>query len=380
MKRIAYLLMLMLIVGAATAMPKQKIAVVVSGDSESGVRLIIGKKMVAAILSGQTYEAKDHTDDFTEVLPGLIAKDAQVSEVSVRQISKLGQIVDAQMVAMVNVRRILGSLFIVTQLIDVEHASVVGDGSWHGESKTVVELEHVANELIAYLMLCLPQMKLVDGGSFWMGCTAEQGLECYRDEKPAHFVTVDKFYMSKYEVTQAMWHSIMGGMPPSTFKGDSLPVEKVALVDVNEFLDRLNKRTGKHYRLPTEAEWEFAARGGVESKGYRFSGSNNVDEVAWYLDNSDNRTHPIGTKMPNELGLYDLCGNVWEWCSDGWSSYPEVAQLNPTGPTDSKTYVVRGGGWNVSARYMRLSYRNNEKPDSRNYNLGFRLVLPAIEH
>jgi formylglycine-generating enzyme required for sulfatase activity len=366
----------MLVGGVANAAPQQKIAVVVGGDSESGVKQALCQKMIAAVLASKRYSAADHTADFTEVFPTLLAKDGQAAEVSVRQISKLGAIVEADMVAVVNVRRILGALFIVTQLINVEHASVVGDDSWHGEPKTEAELELVAQQLVSYLMLCLPQMVLVEGGMFTMGCTEEQGQDCYRDEKPSHLVTVDSFYMSKYEVTQAMWRSIMGGLLPSMFKGDSLPVEQVSLRDVNEFLARLNKRTGKRYRLPTEAEWEFAARGGAASKGFRFSGSNTVDDVAWYLGNSGNRTRPVGTKQANELGLYDLCGNVWEWCSDGWSAYPDTEQQNPTGDSSSKTYVVRGGAWNVNLRYMRVSYRNDESPDTHNQNLGFRLVLP----
>jgi formylglycine-generating enzyme required for sulfatase activity len=377
MKKLAFLLVLMLVLGVANAVPKQKIAVVVGGDSESGVKQVLCKEIVAAVLASERYNATDHTADFTEVFPTLLATDGQAAEVSVRQMSKLGAIVEADMVAVVNVRRILGALFVVTQLINVEHSSVIGSDSWHGEPKTEAELGVLAQQLVSYLMLCLPQMVLVEGGSYMMGCTDEQGQDCYRDEKPSHAVTVDSFYMSKHEVTQAMWHSIMGGVQPSKFQGDSLPVEQVSLRDVNEFLDRLNKRTGRRYRLPTEAEWEFAARGGIASKEYRFSGSNVVDDVAWYLGNSGNRTRAVGSRRPNELGIYDLCGNVWEWCSDSWAAYPSAEQQEPAVASGSKTYVVRGGAWNIGTRYMRVSYRNHESPDTRKENIGFRLVLPV---
>jgi len=222
------------------------------------------------------------------------------------------------------------------------------------------------------------EMVYVKGGTFTMGCTGEQGGDCDDNEKPAHSVTVSSYYIGKYEVTQAQWEEIMGSNP-SYYKGDNLPVESVSWYDIQEFIEKLNAKTGKNYRLPTEAEREFAARGGKQSKGYQYSGSNSLDSVAWYDDNSGGKTHPVGSKSPNELGIYDMSGNVWEWCSDWYSSYSSSSQTNPKGPQSGSDRVLRGGGWSYNARYCRVSGRNSVSP-SYSYNdgddgYGFRLVL-----
>ena len=217
-------------------------------------------------------------------------------------------------------------------------------------------------------------MVYVKGGTFTMGATAEQGSDVNDIEKPTHSVTLSDFYIGKYEVTQAQWKAIMG-TTPSYFKGDNLPVEQVSWNDIQEFIQKLNAQTGKKFRLPTEAEWEYAARGGNKSKGYKYSGSNNIDEVAWYYDNSSNTTHPVGQKTPNELGIYDMSGNVWEWCQDWYGDYSSEAQTNPTGPSSGSNRVLRGGSWFNGARSCRVSYRYGGTPDRRSYDLGFRLVL-----
>lgn len=217
------------------------------------------------------------------------------------------------------------------------------------------------------------EMVLVQGGTFTMGCTSEQGSDCDRDESPSHRVTVSSFYMSKYEITQKQWVEIMGSNP-SYFEGDNLPVELVSWDDVQEFIRKLNAKTGKQYRLPTEAEWEYAARGGTKSKGYKYSGSNTLSNVAWFYANSGNTTHPVGSKMPNELGLYDMSGNVWEWCGDWSGEYGSSAQTNPTGPSSGSYRVLRGGSWYDNAGDCRVSSRCNYSPDYRDYIMGFRLV------
>ena len=217
------------------------------------------------------------------------------------------------------------------------------------------------------------EMVYVKGGTFTMGATAEQGSDAYSDEKPTHSVTLSDYYIGKYEVTQAQWKAIMGSNP-SNWKGDNLPVENVSWNDIQEFIKKLNAQTGKKFRLPTEAEWEYAARGGNQSKGYKYSGSNSISEVAWYDGNSGDKTHPVGQKAPNELGIYDMSGNVYEWCQDWYGDYSSSSQTNPTGPSSGSYRVLRGGSWNYSARSCRVSDRGSGTPDSRRNNRGFRLA------
>jgi len=222
------------------------------------------------------------------------------------------------------------------------------------------------------------EMVFVKGGTFTMGCTAEQGSDCESDEKPAHTVTLSDFYIGKYEVTQKQWVAIMGSNP-SRFKGcDDCPVESVSWNDIQEFIRILNQKTGKQYRLPTEAEWEYAARGGaelVEAPQTNYAGSNNIDKVAWYNGNSGGKTHPVGGKKPNELGLYDMSGNVWEWCSDWYGSYSRGHHFNPNGPLSSTYRIVRGGSWGSRSNYCRITLRGNYTPDRRGHYHGFRLAL-----
>ena len=217
-------------------------------------------------------------------------------------------------------------------------------------------------------------MVYVSGGTFTMGATSEQGSDAFDREKPAHSVTLSGYYIGKYEVTQELWKAVMGSNP-SNFNGDNLPVENVSWNDVQEFLRKLNAMTGKNYRLPTEAEWEFAARGGNSSRGYKYSGSNSLGSVAWYADNSGIRTHAVGTKSPNELGIYDMSGNVWEWCQDWWGDYSSSSQRNPKGPNSGSTRVFRGGSCVSGAGDCRVSYRFSNTTDLRSISLGFRLAL-----
>ena len=222
-----------------------------------------------------------------------------------------------------------------------------------------------------------PDMIFVKGGTFTMGATSEQGSEAFSNEKPTHSVTLSDYYIGKYEVTQAQWEAVMGNNP-SYFTGDpDYPVEGVSWNDVQEYITKLNQLTGKSYRLPTEAEWEYAARGGAESKGYKYSGSHTLSYVAWYEDNSNSKTHPVGTKNPNELGIYDMSGNVWEWCNDWYASdyYNNSPQTNPQGPLWGSFRVIRGGGWSYFALICRVSIRSYEPAGFRGTYLGFRLVL-----
>ena len=190
-------------------------------------------------------------------------------------------------------------------------------------------------------------MVYVCGGSFDMGATSEQGSDVYTDEKPVHRVTLSSYSIGKYEVTQELWEAVMGSNP-SYHKGSRRPVDEVSWDDCQDFIRKLNELTGANFRLPTEAEWEFAARGGNSSRGYKYSGSDTLDNVAWYYDNSESETHDVGTKSSNELGLYDMSGNVWEWCNDRYGSYSSSSQTNPKGGSSYRR-VFRGGCWGSRA-------------------------------
>ena len=209
----------------------------------------------------------------------------------------------------------------------------------------------------------------IEGGTFQMGSTDGDD-----DEKPVHNVTLSSYSIGETEVTQALWTAVMG-TNPSNNKGDNLPVENVSWDNCQTFITKLNQLTGKTFRLPTEAEWEFAAKGGTKSKGYTYSGSNTLGNVAWYDGNSGYETHPVATKQANELGIYDMSGNVWEWCQDWYGSYSSSAQSNPTGPTSGSFRVLRGGGWGGSASIWRSANRGSHSPGLIRNNLGFRLAL-----
>ena len=272
------------------------------------------------------------------------------------------------------------------------------------------------------------KMVKVQGGSFTMGGTSEQGSDVYDDEKPTHRVTLSNYYIGETEVTQQLWKAVMGNNPsrfgpketnvakcsydsfvadakqlnakkpgtvriPTRQEWDAAmvttsgsmkrPVERISWDDCQEFIRRLNQLTGRNFRMPTEAEWEFAARGGVKSRGYKYSGSNNIGTVAWYYENAydkgesspDYGTHNVKTKQPNELGLYDMSGNVYEWCSDWFGDYSSAAQTNPKGASSGSYRVYRGGSWIIIARFCRVSIRYYSSPSNRHNYLGLRLAL-----
>lgn len=214
----------------------------------------------------------------------------------------------------------------------------------------------------------------VAGGTFQMG-SSDDDSGAYDNEKPRHQVTLSSFSIGETEVTQELWQAVMGSNP-SYFKGNKLPVEKVSWNDCQTFITKLNELTGKTFRLPTEAEWEYAARGGNQSKGYTYSGSNTIGDVAWYYSNSSSTTHAVATKAPNELGIYDMSGNVLEWCQDWYSSYSSGSQTNPTGPSSGYLRVYRGGSWSYTAAYCRVANRSVSTPTGAFSNsFGLRLAL-----
>lgn len=216
-------------------------------------------------------------------------------------------------------------------------------------------------------------MVAVEGGTFTMGATSELGSDAFENEEPAHEVTLSDYYIGQTEVTQALWEAVMGSNP-SDHRGDNLPVEQVSWNDCQEFIRKLNQLTGKQFRLPTEAEWEYAARGGRKSRGYKYAGGNNIDSVAWYYDNSGYETHPVATKQANELGIYDMSGNVLEWCRDWYGGYQSSSLSDPQGPSSGFYRVIRGGCYYNFARNCRVSYRISNTMDYRSGYLGLRLL------
>lgn len=239
-------------------------------------------------------------------------------------------------------------------------------------SDDVVNFDTILN--IDTALLETIDMVFVEGGMFRMGATEEQVEDAMEDEYPVQSITLSDFYIGKYEVTQELWETVMGNNP-SRFYGANRPVECVSWIECQEFIERVNKVTGKTYRLPTEAEWEYAARGGNRSNVYKYSGSNDISEVAWFGENSLLETHVVGKKKANELGIYDMSGNVYEWCSDWYGNYSSGEQTDPQGPATGSYRVYRGGSWGNFAKYCRVSDRSSFPPDYKDDILGFRLVL-----
>ena len=244
-------------------------------------------------------------------------------------------------------------------------------------------------------VIAQPQMVFVEGGTFTMGCTDEQNGDCKNTEIPSHQVTLSNFRIGKYEITRTQWQAVMD-YHSNEFFGYNNPVETISWNDIvgtsgdtmvikgiiyyeNGYIYKLNQLTGKQYRLPTEAEWEYAARGGKKSQGYKYSGSNDVNEVAWYENNSGETTHPVGRKQANELGIYDMSGNVWEWCSNWFGNYTANAKVNPAGPVSGSERVIRGGCWRHTAINSRVSSRNRSVPDKKWTNVGLRLAMSETD-
>ncbi len=227
------------------------------------------------------------------------------------------------------------------------------------------------------------KMMPVEAGTFQMGKSADGN-----DVTPVHSVTITKdYYIGETEVTQALWKAVMGQMPTSDGSkwsstygiGDNYPAYYISYNDVQEFITKLNDLTDMAFRMPTEAEWEYAAKGGRKSNGYTYAGSNTIDEVAWYTSNSGSKTHPVAQKKSNELGLYDMSGNVWEWCSDWYGSYSSSTVSDPVGASSGSNRVFRGGGWDNGATSCRVAFRHSSSPSYRCSSIGFRLALSSSQ-
>lgn len=400
MKKIMILLLAVICTGVIfgqtqTHASKKKVGIYIVDDSKMNMGDFAGDFMVKAIVKRGAYIAVDRTANFLQQLKKEQSFQ-QSGQVDGNELARLGENAGVNYVCMVRVGAMGTQYFMSARLVDVETAYV--EGIARPQKFTIVdEIEKTCEAVTASLFgerrnggstssgtspgnqtqrhPAEPEMVFVQGGTFWMGCSNEQQGSCDSDESPLHQVTVSSFNIGKYEVTQAQWKLIMGSNP-STFKGDNLPVENVSWDDAQEFIARLNAATGKQYRLPTEAEWEYAARGGNKSQNYKYSGSHNLNNVAWFTDNSSSQTHSVGAKLPNELGIYDMSGNVWEWCSDWKGTYPASPQQDPMGASSGSYRVIRGGSWSNIAARCRVSNRDNGGPGDRIGDLGFRVALP----
>ena len=422
----------MLLFFAAFSMMAQnvkKVAILETVDKENKVdyvhELMLRANLTKAITNTPGYEAYDRTDIDQIMSEHDFQRTGMVSD---EQIKHIGVMTGASYVLIAEAAKAdANNLFITAKVVDVETAktdrtdnkliSINADAIQRGCNELAFSLlggvsqqasgNTKGNETFTVNGVSFTMIK-VEGGTFQIGATSEQGSDAESDEKPVHLVTLSDYYISETEVTVGLfrkfinetgyrtdadkeggsyiwngsgwaltsgvnWQCDVNGKIRSASE-DNHPVIHVSWDDANEFCEWLNNKTGKNFRLPTEAEWEYAARGGNKSKGYKYSGSNTIGNVAWYSGNSGKATHNVKTKSPNELGIYDMSGNVWEWCEDYYGGYSSGSQTNPTGPSSGSSRVFRGGGWNGSARSCRVSSRNYDSPGERFNFSGFRVV------
>lgn len=407
---------ILLIVGCvvSSAQEVKKVAILetvdVVGDVTPGTKLTIRTLMAKAITEIDGYEA------LARVNLGQIMGEhnfQRTGNVSDDQIREIGAMTGAAYILICEVAYIdKVNVTLTTQMIDIETAKYIGvaieqsatdaksimnacvslarqlllGGSSSSKSNTgnstyVQQSSTTTNQQSQVRVIEVNGVKFkmiyVAGGTFTMGATAEQ-IGYDNDETPAHQVTLSDYFIGETEVTQELWYAVMGANPSNFTRSSRNPVEMVSWHDCQSFIQKLNQLTGLRFRLPTEAEWEFAARGGNSSKGYKYSGSNRIEDVAWYDGNSGGTTHEVGTCYPNELGIYDMSGNVWEWCSDWYGSYSSMAQTDPSGAGSGSYRVLRGGGWGGSAQICRVAIRSYGTPDYRYDPLGFRLVCSRL--
>ena len=321
------------------------------------------------LLSEEQAQTKPQSEEETEVSTKMDTEDAQHSPEQERTNKTENKrvinldIVIATLMVCVAIVSLLKNTIQTSPNEEVKYTtdSIVADEPRAKEAKRIV-----VND-ISFKMIP------VEGGTFTMGATSEM-TEPFDDEKPTHQVTLSSYYIGETEVTQALWKAVMGSNP-SNFKGDDLPVEQVSWDDCQTFISKLNALTGKRFRLPTEAEWEFAARGGNKSCGYQYSGGDELSEVAWFVGNSGDRTHAVGTKIANELSIYDMSGNVCEWCSDNYVAYSSDSQVNPSSSGSGANRSFRGGSWINRNRKCRVSNRFSVDLNNRYDGLGLRLAL-----
>jgi formylglycine-generating enzyme required for sulfatase activity len=390
-----------------------KIALYMSGDGDISIKKVFGSKLAEAITRNGEFKAVDHTADFDAEVKKQQGFNHKVTseDIFALTLEKVPEVrFGAQFLCMVIVEGSSAAVAVFNRALE---SLGVSDGQAIG---SIADLDKASKSLAAQVAgfaagreseqskrgrrgrakdsekdRTEPQepaptspldgsqlfnMAYVPGGTFMMGCPDGPNV-CEKDEKPAHRVTVSDFYISATEVTYAQWKEVTGSYPDRNFKGDATLPVTVSWLETQDFLGKLSVRTGAKYRLPTEAEWEYAARGGSQSKNYRYSGSNDVDEVAWYADNSGRKAHIAGGKQANELGLYDMGGNMWEWCRDRYEKYSAEEQADPVVTDAGKNRVIRGGGWDAKREDMRTVRRASANPEARFRNIGFRVVLNA---
>lgn len=250
--------------------------------------------------------------------------------------------------------------------VDINTATQLAEPKWakYLSIEQKVALQKIIDDLIE-----------VEGGTFTMGATQEQMHDAYEWEKPVHKVVLSNFFITRHLITQEIWSAIMPFNPSMNKDEQCLPVENITWDECQEFIITINEMTGLSFKLPSEAQWEFAAKGGNKNRGSKYSGGNCAKDVAWYGDNSNNRTHPVGRKSTNELGLYDMSGNVWEWCSDWYDVYDSLIVTDPVGAASGTRKVLRGGCANTAISSCRVSYRIGRNLKYKDGFLGFRLVL-----
>ncbi len=380
----------------------KKVAILEVVDKEGnigyGVKLMLRSNLSAAVTKTPGYEGYDRVDVASIMGEQNFQRTGMVSDA---QIKRLGEMTGASYILVAEAAKLDEyHLFITAKILEVESAKLERTTNVQS-GVTVEEFEKACRQLASALFksgggmpyvaresIEVPgedfietvyginmKMVYVEGGDFLMGGTSEQGGDIDNDEKAVRRVSVDSYYIGAFEVTQGQWEKVMGTNPSNFRKGADYPVERVSWEDAQAFCQELSRKTGKTYCLPTEAQWEYAARGGHKNEGTKYSGSWSIDAVAWYSGNSGQSTHPVGTKRPNVLGLYDMSGNVWEWCSDWYGDYRTYDTRNPTGASSGTYRVTRGGSWSVNARDCRVSYRSSGTPDYRGSRIGFRVVL-----
>ena len=345
-----------------------------------GVKLQLRSNLTYAISNTPGYEGVDRVDMSSIMGEHNFQRTGMVTQA---QIKKLGEMTGAGSVLVAEAAIYDASHVIITaKILNVETAGVENSAP-----AKVAGTDQRGQKIVETAFGINMHMIYVEGGSFTMGCTGDQGGDCKDDESPNRMTTVNSFYIGILEVTQGQWEKVMGTSVyqqrnkantewPMTGVGEDYPMYYVSWEEAKEFCARLSRQTGKNYSLPTEAEWEYAARGGNKNEGTKYSGGWSIGDVAWYNGNSGSSTHPCGTKRPNALGIYDMSGNVWEWCEDWYGkSYLQYDNENPKGASSGSGRVLRGGSWYSGARNCRVSNRYFTSPGNRLTSYGFRVVL-----